>query len=171
MVNIFIFRNDRGLSDEKINCVAASNYSITPELNYCDNKMKVKFNGSFLKPNKITNTYETIEILTLFMISKVFNISSYPALENCSFGAVSLTKNVDIDECKYSKYCDGFERKGKFSVSNRLGRNCLIFAVDMSSSVHVDNKKKDILVVGEGSTPVLDSTTLTAEKKIFDWCN
>ena len=35
----------------------------------------------------------------------------------------------------------------------------------MSSSVHVDNKKKDILILGEGPTQGLDDTTLTAEKK------
>ena len=34
----------------------------------------------------------------------------------------------------------------------------------MSSSVHVDNKKKDILILGEGPTQVLDGVTLTAEK-------
>ena len=36
----------------------------------------------------------------------------------------------------------------------------------MSSSVHVDNKKKDILALGEGSTQGLDNTTLTADKSI-----
>ena len=35
----------------------------------------------------------------------------------------------------------------------------------MSSSVHIDNKKKDILILGEGPTQGLDDTTLTAEKK------
>ena len=35
----------------------------------------------------------------------------------------------------------------------------------MSSSVHVDNKKKDILILGEGPTQGLDDTKLTAEKK------
>ena len=35
----------------------------------------------------------------------------------------------------------------------------------MSSSVHIDNKAKDILVLGEGSTQGLDDTTLTAETK------
>ena len=34
----------------------------------------------------------------------------------------------------------------------------------MSSSVHVDNKKKDILILGEGPTQGLDGTTLTEEK-------
>ena len=35
----------------------------------------------------------------------------------------------------------------------------------MSSSVHVDNKKKDILIVGNGPTQGLDDTTITAEIK------
>ena len=35
----------------------------------------------------------------------------------------------------------------------------------MSSSVHVDNKKKDILILGEGPTQRLDDTTLIVEKK------
>ena len=33
----------------------------------------------------------------------------------------------------------------------------------MSSSVHIDNKKKDILILGEGPTQGLDDTTLTTE--------
>ena len=35
----------------------------------------------------------------------------------------------------------------------------------MSSSVHIHNKKKDILILGKGPTQGLDSTTLTAEAK------
>ena len=35
----------------------------------------------------------------------------------------------------------------------------------MSSSVHIDNKRKDILIFGEGPTQGLDDTTLTAEAK------
>ena len=34
----------------------------------------------------------------------------------------------------------------------------------MSSSEHVDNKKKDILILGEGPPRRLDDTKLTAEK-------
>ena len=35
----------------------------------------------------------------------------------------------------------------------------------MSSSVHIDNKNKDILILGEGQTQGLDDTALTAEAK------
>ena len=33
----------------------------------------------------------------------------------------------------------------------------------MSSSVHIDNKGKDILILGKGPTQELDGTTFTAE--------
>ena len=35
----------------------------------------------------------------------------------------------------------------------------------MSPSAHVDNKKEDILILGEGPAQGLDGTTLPAEKK------
>ena len=35
----------------------------------------------------------------------------------------------------------------------------------MSSSVHVDNKKKYFLILGQDPTQELDDTTLTTEKK------
>ena len=39
------------------------------------------------------------------------------------------------------------------------------FGVNMSSSVHIDNKNKDILLLGKGPAQRLDDTTLTAEAK------
>ena len=46
-----------------------------------------------------------------------------------------------------------------------MDENVVIFRADMSSSVHIDNKNKDILVLGEGLTQGLNNTTLTAETK------
>ena len=63
--------------------------------------------------------------------------------KNCLFGAVSLTKHVDIDQYKYSGYGIGFDRKGEFSFgSNGFGRNVIILGADISSSAHANNKKK-----------------------------
>ena len=39
------------------------------------------------------------------------------------------------------------------------------FGADMSSSVHIDNKKKYILILGKGPTNGLDDIILTAEKE------
>ena len=44
-----------------------------------------------------------------------------------------------------------------------VGKNVIVFGADMSSSVHIDNKKKDILILGKGPTKGLDDTTLIAE--------
>ena len=46
-----------------------------------------------------------------------------------------------------------------------MRRNVIIFGADISSSVHIDNKGKDILILGEGPTQELDDNTLTAETK------
>ena len=151
--------------DERIDSVTASNHSITPELNYYGIKTREEFNGSCLKQDKATPNHGAIvSIYIVYEISKNYNISSYPTLENGLFGAVSLTKNADIYQYKYSGYGIGFDRKGQFSFSNGFGRNCIIFEADISSSAHVDNKKKYILILGQGPTQGLDGTTLTAEK-------
>ena len=78
----------------------------------------------------------------MYEISKHYSISVYPTLANCLLGAVSLTKNADIDKYKYSGYGIGFDRHGGFSFGTRgFGRNCIIFGADLSSSSY-DNKKK-----------------------------
>ena len=87
-----------------------------------------------------------------------------PTLKNCLFGAVTLTKNADIDKYGYSGYGIGLDGKTSFSFSGSgFGQNVIIFGVDMSSSLHVDNKKKGILILGSGPTQGLEHT-LTSEK-------
>ena len=46
-----------------------------------------------------------------------------------------------------------------------MEKSVIILETDMSSSVHNDNKNKDILILGEGLTQRLDDTTLTVEAK------
>ena len=46
-----------------------------------------------------------------------------------------------------------------------MGKHVIIFRADLSLSLYIDNKNKDILILGEGPTQVLDDTTLTAEVK------
>ena len=64
----------------------------------------------------------------------------------------------------YSGYDIGFDRKGEFSFGNGFGRNCIIFGADMGSSVHANNKRKNILVLGKDFVQGLDNTTIYAEK-------
>ena len=162
---IYIWKS-KGFADERINSNTASNHRITPELSYYGTKTRVEFIGSCSKLYlKATYNHGTIvNKHIVYEISKNYNISSYPTLENCLFGAVSLTKHVDIDQYKFSGYGTGFDRKGEFSFDNGFGRNCIIFGVDMSSSVHANNKTKNILVLGKDFVQGLDYTTIYAEK-------
>ena len=53
-----------------------------------------------------------------------------------------MTKDSDIDSYGYSGYGIGFYNHGSFSFPGTgLGRNVIIFGVDMSSSTKIDNKK------------------------------
>ena len=64
----------------------------------------------------------------------------------------------------YADYGIGFDSYSEFSLPDGSeGKNVIIFGVDMSSSMYIDNTEKDILILGKGSTQALDDTTLTAE--------
>ena len=51
--------------------------------------------------------------------------------------------------------------------SGRTGRNGIIYGVDMSSYTKIDNRKKDILILGKGPTQGLEHT-LSAKKKCVE---
>ena len=107
--NYIYYWKSKGLPDEKINSIKTPNHSITPNLDYYGTKTKVEFNGGCLKQDKVTlNHGKVVNIYIVYEISKSTDISGYPTLENCSFGAVSLTKNADIDKYGYSGYGIGF---------------------------------------------------------------
>ena len=75
-----------------------------------------------------------------------------------------MTKNTDIDRYGYSGYGIGFDRHGSFSFPGiGLGRNVIILRVDMSSTTKIDNRKKDILILGKGPTQGLEHTLTTEE--------
>ena len=133
----------KGLSVESIKPPTTSNTLLNPSLNFIGTKARVTFNGDCLKLEKITFNYKEIaNIYIAYEIEKSINISSYPILENCFFGAVKLTKHVDVDQYKDSVYGIGFDRKGSYSIGYKIGRNVTIFGVDPSSLTKTDNKNK-----------------------------
>ena len=162
--NYIYFWKSKGLSDERINSITTSNYNITPELDYYGSKIRVKFSGSCLKQDKAIYDEKIVNIYIVYEISKNYNISSYPTLENCFFGVVSLTKHVDIDQYKYSGFGIGFNRKGEFLFGHGFGRNVIILGADISSSVHANNKTRSILVRGKDFIQGIDNTTIYAKK-------
>ena len=154
------------MSDERISSIKTLNHSITPKLNYYGTKTRVQFNWSCLKQDKLMYTHGTkVNIYIVYELGTSGSFNNDPTLKNSLLSAVKLTKNADIDKYQYSGYGVGFDGKGSFLFpGGGFGQNVIIFGVDMSSSVHVDNKKNDILILGKSSTQGLGGYSLTAEK-------
>ena len=73
---------------------------------------------------------------------------------------------IDINIDGYSGYRIGFNARSQPEWSDgSWGKYVIMFCADMSSSVQVDIKNKNILVLGECLTQRLDDTTLKAEVK------
>ena len=134
-------------------------------IDYLGSKIRIKFTRSYLKQPNISYAHGAIVIIYIvYELDASSSHNNNTTLKKCLFGGVTLTKNDDIDKYAYSGYGIGFDRRSSFSFpGGGFGQNVLIFGADMSSSAHIDNKKKDILVLGKGPTQGLEHT-LTAEK-------
>ena len=127
-------------------------------------KIRVKFTGSCLKQDKVIFNHRKVVNIYIIYEFGASSSSSSDTLKKFLFGAVTLTKNTDIDKYGYFDCGIGFDRRASFTFpGGGFGQNVLTFGVDMSSSAHIDNKKKHVLVLGKGPTQRLEHT-LTAEK-------
>ena len=164
-INYILSWRSRGLNDVKTESIKTKNYLFNLRTdNYDMSKIRIKFNGSFL--NRFAPTILHGDIVNFYIVYEIISDHSsinYPTLENCLFGSVKLTKNADVDKYVYSGYGIGFDRNTSFSVGDEIGKNVIIFGVDMSSSTKIDGRRKDILILGKGPTQRLENT-LSAEK-------
>ena len=138
------------MSNESIKPPTTSDNSLTPILNYYGTKIKVSFDRTCLRHDKVTfNHRKMVNIYIAYKIIRYANINgnrnSNLTVQHAFFGAVSLTKNADVNKYKYSGYGIALGRTSSFSFpGGGTGQNVIIFGVDMNPSVHVDNKGKDI---------------------------
>ena len=149
----------KGLSNKTIARYTTSDNSLTPLIDHYGSKVRIKFNKGCLKrSNKLTYDYgHRTNVYIVYELGASSSNDSDPTLKNCLFGAVTLTKNADIENM-------GILVMELYLIEEEVfGQNVLMFGVDMSSSAHIDNKKKNILVLGIGPTQGLEHT-LTAEK-------
>ena len=156
----------KGLSNESLEVVFTSSNTVTPSFNYYEHKVRLRFTGSALQQKTVTYKHKkVVNLYGVYEITNFLGIDSYPILANALFGAVKLTKSADIDKYRYFGYGIGFDEKGFYShPSGGTARIVIIFGTNMSSSVHVDNKGKDILTLGKGPTEGLGEHSLSAEK-------
>ena len=83
---------------------------------YYIKKIRAKFTGSCLRQYNLHCKHKNIvNIYTVYELGASTSNDNDPTLKNCLFGAVTLTKNADIDKYKYSGYGIGFDRRSSFS--------------------------------------------------------
>ena len=109
---------------------------------------------SCFRVGKVSYTHRsTVNISIVYELGASGSHDNIQMLKNSLFGAVKLTKHEDIDKYRYSGYGIGFDRKSSFSfLVGEFGQNVIVFGVDISTSAHVDNKKKYILILGKCPT-------------------
>ena len=115
--NIVLLWKSKGLSDNAIKPPSISNNSLAPTLNYYyPIKIRVKFTGSCLKQDKVIfNHGKVVNIYIVYELGASTSSYNNPTIKKCLFGAVTLTKNADIDKYRYSGYGTGFDRRSSFS--------------------------------------------------------
>ena len=118
--NISSWRS-KGLSDEEIKVVNG----LYPSVNYVNDKLRLKFEGSCLAQTKVTYTHKNIvNIYIVYEIGATTRNSYDPKLLNGLFGAVTRVKNSDINKFGYNGYGIGFDRGPTFSFPSRgFGHN------------------------------------------------
>ena len=75
-----------------------------------------KIYWKLFKKSKIS--YNHGKVVNIYIVYELGASSSHnndPTLKKCLFGAVTLTKNADIDKYGYSGYGIGFDRRSSFS--------------------------------------------------------
>ena len=141
----------KGLSNK---IIKALDNSVAPRPRFENDGKRYFVFRSCLKEDRAKREYD--KIINIYIAYDLqSNLSHNPdfTLENCLFGAFKITKNTDVDKYKYSGYGIGFDGRGVFThPAGIFGNSAIIFGVDISSSVHIDNKGKDILILGSGLT-------------------
>ena len=103
------------------------------------------FNGHCL----INNKKKVINLHISYKINPYLRILSADFTLNNIF-SVKLIKSAYLDQYKYSHYSIGFDSLSELPFSDEgFHKNFIAFVADTSSSVHIDHKNKDILVLGE----------------------
>ena len=137
-----------GMSKENIENITKSDTNFAPT--FVDHHLlrDINFSGHCLIKHNISITKKVINLYISYTL--IHNLNTDFAFGNCLFGSVKLTKNADLDKYKYSGYGTGFDSHSEFLLCDgSMWKNVIIFGADMSSSVHIDNKGKDILILGE----------------------
>ena len=155
--------------------------NVTPMLKN-DEKMYVHLKGShFQQYNVLTSNNDHVindNVVNIYIVYKLDPITSRDttsSIQNALFGAMQITKNADTSKYNYKRYGICFDERKEFThVRKRgnfndttLGRNVIIFGVDMSFSEHANNKRNNIYVMGKDYVQKINDTAIYAEKMYY----
>ena len=106
-------------------------HHVLPDINFDGHCL---MNNSIPTPKKVINQYKS-------MVKKIYIYNTNFTLKNDLFGSVNLTKNAGPQDLILAQ-----------NFNLQMGKVVFIFGADMRSSVHIDSKNKDILILVEGPT-------------------
>ena len=154
------------LGNSNMNAIADSGGDLPALKN--DSRLHVYLNANHFQQNKviIPNNNNFINIYCVYQIEPIANsrLTDF-TVQNALFGAMQITKNIDISKYKYKGYGICFDEGGLFSIGNiNNGRNLLIFGVHEDSVIHTNNKANNIFVMSDAFVQRINDTTLYAEK-------
>ena len=134
------------MSGESIKRLSISINSLALPLNYIDLRPRIKFDGQYLKQDKVTFTHKNVGNIYIVYEKKLWvYIQGFDfTFRNVLFRSVKLTENTDFEKYKYSVDGIRFGACKTFSLSDGsgFGKNVIIFRTDMTTSAHIDNRKK-----------------------------
>ena len=158
------------MSEESIENITKSDSNFVS--NFVDHHLlpDINFNGHCL----IKNIYISRKVINIYILytlgPQLRNLSTDYKLGNNLFGSVKPTKNPDLHKYKYSSYDIGLDSRSELLLPDSTkGKNVIISAADMSSSVHFDNKGKDILILREGPIQRLDNHINSRSKTSYQF--
>ena len=117
--------------------------SLSLSIKWCGNSsFCLVFKGNCLKQENTTFTPPNNFFYCLW-ITWSRDLNSDVTLKDCLFGGIKLAKNADPDKYVHSSYGIRFDSCSEFSLADgSVGKNYIIFGVDMSLPEHTDNKGK-----------------------------
>ena len=145
-----------------------------------DNRMYVYLQGSYFQQNNVLTSNNdhlinnnVINIYIAYELDPIASRDTTFTIQNALFGTMQITKNADTSKHDYKGYgicfdeCEEFTHVRKELNFNHttLGRNVIIFGVDMSFSKHANNKANNIYVMGKDYVQKINDTTIYAEDK------
>ena len=156
-----------GMSEEDIEIITKSDSDYAPSFVDYYVLPGINFNGHCLINSNISVPKKVINMYISYALGEYQRyLNTDFSIATCLFGSLELTESTDPNKYKYSGYGLEFNSRSKVSFTDgSMGKNVIIFGADMSSSVHIDNKNKDVLILGEEPTQGLEDNILTAEAK------